>query len=136
MDACVCFVRQLAELEREFDVKKYLSLTERSQIALQLRLSEIQVKIWFQNRRAKWKRVKAASHYDRPTSRGPGGKPEVGVAGTGSRKIVVPIPVHVNRVAAVRCGQTRRPMPNAAAAVRDVINSTSASGLRCMHAMT
>uniref|UniRef100_A0A182FEH5 Uncharacterized protein n=1 Tax=Anopheles albimanus TaxID=7167 RepID=A0A182FEH5_ANOAL len=50
---------QLLELEREFHAKKYLSLTERSQIATSLKLSEVQ-------------------------------------SGT---KIVVPIPVHVNRFA-------------------------------------
>lgn len=38
---------QLLELEREFHAKKYLSLTERSQIATTLKLSEVQVRVLF-----------------------------------------------------------------------------------------
>lgn len=37
---------QLLELEREFHAKKYLSLTERSQIATSLKLSEVQVGVF------------------------------------------------------------------------------------------
>jgi len=100
---------QLMELEREFQAKKYLSLTERSQIAQQLRLSEVQIKIWFQNRRAKWKRVKAAMVTGAHGTRTGATSQPLGPlqhnhqsqqshqSHQSHQKLVVPIPVHVNR---------------------------------------
>lgn len=47
---------QLLELEERFRYQKYLSTAERSCLAFTLGLSEEQVKVWFQNRRSKWKK--------------------------------------------------------------------------------
>lgn len=49
--------QQTAGLERRFGSHKYLSPEDRRHLAAQLKLTDRQVKTWFQNRRAKWRRA-------------------------------------------------------------------------------
>lgn len=54
--------KQIFELEKQFEIKKYLSSSERTAMAKLLCVTETQVKIWFQNRRTKWKKQEGISN--------------------------------------------------------------------------
>ncbi|KAM4702838.1 uncharacterized protein WCC33_011368 [Rhinophrynus dorsalis] len=47
---------QISTLEKTFQKHRYLGAVERRKLAAKLRLSEVQIKTWFQNRRMKYKR--------------------------------------------------------------------------------
>lgn len=103
---------QVFELERRFAQQRYLSGPERSDLAKLLRLTETQVKIWFQNRRYKTKRKQMQQH-------------EVAVLNATKR---VPVQILV-REDGTYGHMLLPPAPSASTAVNNGANSSTAAAL-------
>nr|P81193.1 RecName: Full=Homeobox protein CDX; AltName: Full=Caudal-type homeobox protein; AltName: Full=LSCDX [Lineus sanguineus] len=48
---------QRLELEKEFHYSRYITMNRKAELAKSLDLTERQIKIWFQNRRAKERKI-------------------------------------------------------------------------------
>ncbi|CAK6956563.1 homeobox protein CDX-1a [Scomber scombrus] len=87
--------QQRMELEKEFQCNRYITMRRKTELSVTLSLSERQVKIWFQNRRAKERKInrKKLQHSQQASTTTPtppvlGGPTDTHITASPSRNIL------------------------------------------------